>query len=557
MLRSFHVMVVVMLAAGVVRAVDEVRYESMSPVEIEAAIARCPVAFFPAGINEWHGEQSAVGLDALKAEALCRMAARNLGGVVFPTLWTGPGVSTPFDPTKYPRGTLTIDKVLYLESVEELLNHVEAMGFKLTVYLSGHYPGVIEEVAKKFNQRGGMKVFSLSENLVVHTLPAGDHAGVWETSVLMALHPALVDLSRLPPLPAGMKHAGEVMPPAWPFLQRTEYYGVYGEDPRVYANAYFGREAVQAVMDGLAAKVRELTGDENYAQDREPIRWPERVTVTDEVRYDYQLPREWLERFEAAPVVYWPIASGGRGADEQTRRAVKLARQTGGLVFPAFPYAPGRGGTLSVTQEQFRRIVAEVVRELVHMDFRVIGLVCEDGLGDVGREILMEVAPTLEPGEAGLLVVGNPAGAGDVPLGVSKALGLFQPHHPSLVRISGPWQLDGKRKVATLTENVYGPAESVVYETTFTLTEAQAKQAALLDLGEVHNHAEVMVNNGPALVDHWPPYRFIVSDQLKPGDNRLKVVVRRTPQPTLDVWFYQPGLPKLTGPVSLLLWTPE
>ena len=62
---------------------------------------------------------------------------------------------------------MTIDKHLYYASAEQLLTRIEAMGFKCAVYLSGHYPGVIPEVAKKFNDRGGMKVISISENLVV------------------------------------------------------------------------------------------------------------------------------------------------------------------------------------------------------------------------------------------------------------------------------------------------------------------------------------------------------------------------------------------------------
>ncbi|MCP4246616.1 MAG: creatininase family protein, partial [bacterium] len=188
--------------------------------------------------------------------------------VCFPTLWTGPGVSTPFDPAKYPRGTLTIDKELYLAAAEELLSHIEAMGFKVAVYLSGHYPGVIPDVAEKFNRRGRMKVISVSENQVVSGMPAGDHAAAWETSMLMVLRPGLVDLSRLPALPSGVKHAGEKIPPAWPFRQRCEYYGVYGADPRVWANRHFGKRGTQAVIDGLARVVGEALGDSSYGNER-------------------------------------------------------------------------------------------------------------------------------------------------------------------------------------------------------------------------------------------------------------------------------------------------
>ncbi len=61
-------------------------YENLNGEDLKQIIARHPVAFIPAGIAEWHGEQSACGLDALKAETLCHMAAENLGGVCFPTV---------------------------------------------------------------------------------------------------------------------------------------------------------------------------------------------------------------------------------------------------------------------------------------------------------------------------------------------------------------------------------------------------------------------------------------------------------------------------------------
>jgi hypothetical protein len=56
------------------------------------------------------------------------------------------------------------------------------------------------------------------------------------------------------------------------------------------------------------------------------------------------------------------------------------------------------------------------------------------------------------------------------------------------------------------------------------------------------------------MIDHWPPYRFIVTGKLKPGRNTIKVVVRHKPQPTLDTFFYRPGPPEMLGPVTLRLW---
>ena len=43
----------------------------MLPAEFRAAQASLPVCFLPLGTVEWHGEHNALGLDALKAHALC------------------------------------------------------------------------------------------------------------------------------------------------------------------------------------------------------------------------------------------------------------------------------------------------------------------------------------------------------------------------------------------------------------------------------------------------------------------------------------------------------
>ena len=54
----------------------EVRWERMFPDQLEAAFAETPVVYFPYGLCEPHGPQNALGLDALKAHAICCRAAR-------------------------------------------------------------------------------------------------------------------------------------------------------------------------------------------------------------------------------------------------------------------------------------------------------------------------------------------------------------------------------------------------------------------------------------------------------------------------------------------------
>ena len=66
-------------------------YEVSHPDDLEAALRDAPVAYVPLGTYEHHGWHLPVGYDGIKAHALCRRAAEQTGGVVFPTFVYGTG----------------------------------------------------------------------------------------------------------------------------------------------------------------------------------------------------------------------------------------------------------------------------------------------------------------------------------------------------------------------------------------------------------------------------------------------------------------------------------
>ena len=65
----------------------KVRLEEMFTWEIATAMAEVPLCYLPVGTLEWHGEHAAVGLDALKAHAVCIRVAERSGGLVVPPLY--------------------------------------------------------------------------------------------------------------------------------------------------------------------------------------------------------------------------------------------------------------------------------------------------------------------------------------------------------------------------------------------------------------------------------------------------------------------------------------
>src|SRR6478735_4043036 len=68
----------------------KVQYLELLPHQFRARLAARPVGYLPLGTLEWHGEQNALGADALQAQALFIRAARRFGGIVFPPLFLGP-----------------------------------------------------------------------------------------------------------------------------------------------------------------------------------------------------------------------------------------------------------------------------------------------------------------------------------------------------------------------------------------------------------------------------------------------------------------------------------
>lgn len=120
-------------------AKSRVQWELMLPEEFRAAQSALPVCFLPLGTVEWHGEHNALGLDALKAHALCVAAALHAGGgVVHPPLYGGMGgLNKPATVVVEPE--LAWENYLLRPWLEQLLYEFYRQGFRAIIMLTGHY----------------------------------------------------------------------------------------------------------------------------------------------------------------------------------------------------------------------------------------------------------------------------------------------------------------------------------------------------------------------------------------------------------------------------------
>ena len=194
----------------------KVRFEEMFPWEISAAMAEAPLCYLPLGTLEWHGEHAAVGLDALKAHAVCVLAARRSGGLVVPPLYWSTDWREDLPDGGYLTGGIERGERYHVpgnmfwlrpETFHNLLLDVyEAMrrrGFLAIVVLSGHWSiahniAAIRESGREFlRAHPAMGWLLLTDQEVVPDLhyPV-EHAAGGETSLLMAIRPDLVALDK-------------------------------------------------------------------------------------------------------------------------------------------------------------------------------------------------------------------------------------------------------------------------------------------------------------------------------------------------------------------------
>lgn len=271
---------------------DFIRFEESRPEAVREALRARPVAWVPLGALEWHGEHLPLGLDGLKAAALCAAAASRAGGVVFPAVQWGAFGTLPFPFTFHFRPGLM------RELVHESLRQLSGMGFRVIVLLTGHYPPaqvkMIRRECRRLCKSGAALALGIPETALTASLKYyGDHAGRWETSVMMALRPELVNLSALP---VGLNA-----------LERQARAGVMGQDPREKANPDDGRRAIDLVAEKLSAAIEAALAENSDRAFEEIYRAADRAVRPGRAnRFGWDLAKEAFDVHRLSDLVrYW------------------------------------------------------------------------------------------------------------------------------------------------------------------------------------------------------------------------------------------------------------
>jgi creatinine amidohydrolase len=192
------------------------RLDELDPAGIEARLAAWPGLILPLGTVEWHSHHLPLGLDTLKAAAIAERVAARTGAVLAPPAWWAAG-GVPFPYTLRLPGSL-VEPVL-----REVLAQLAGMGFRGVLVLNGHYglenTLAVRRAALAVTEEADATIIALADyELLTDLGNRGDHAGIWETSLLWAARPELVRLD-----------VGGDLP------------GVIGDDPRGAASVELGR----------------------------------------------------------------------------------------------------------------------------------------------------------------------------------------------------------------------------------------------------------------------------------------------------------------------------
>lgn len=233
---------------------SERRAEWLSPQAYREALAACPLALVPWGAFEWHGPHCPLGLDGVKAHALAlRIAEAVGGGVVLPPFYVGHRT------LKNARGfPLCIEcrPATVMALAHDVLAALDEHGARVIVLVPGHYGQTHRAVLSlaveswlKERGAGAPAVWQASDYELGRQDPehaqwdSGDHAGMWETSLSMALLPDQIHLEALDERPEGALREDQ---------------GVLGRDPRRHASRALGERLVEAIVRRAREKILAL-----------------------------------------------------------------------------------------------------------------------------------------------------------------------------------------------------------------------------------------------------------------------------------------------------------
>lgn len=181
------------------------RLEELTSPGLEELRSRHPVALWPVGVIEPHGPHLPLATDTLISVAMCERAATLISDppiVVLPPL--------PFGVTRYGAafaGAIGITEATLRAVVLDVATSLAAEGFRRLVIVNNHFePEQVSTLRAAASEAGALYLDLVrrrnAERLTDEFRRGSCHAGRYETSLILAADPGLVDAAAMTTLPA-------------------------------------------------------------------------------------------------------------------------------------------------------------------------------------------------------------------------------------------------------------------------------------------------------------------------------------------------------------------
>ncbi len=195
---------------------DSVFLGELSWPEAEARIASGAPIFLPVGATEQHGRHMPLNVDVVIPTAIAERAARRVGGLVVPTIAYGNRSQPRSGGGRQFPGTLNLTAQTFSLVVRDVVMELFRQKARKIVVINGHYENIwpaVEGIELALDGIGrdscdGLNILRIDHwelirpETLARVFPDGypgielEHASVIETSMMLALRPELVDLSR-------------------------------------------------------------------------------------------------------------------------------------------------------------------------------------------------------------------------------------------------------------------------------------------------------------------------------------------------------------------------
>ncbi|WP_298224750.1 creatininase [Acidocella sp.] len=198
--------------------VESVFMAELSWPEWEEKIKAGAIIFLPLGATEQHGPHLPLNVDVILSTAVAEVVAREIGGLVAPTLQYGyKSMPRSGGGQTFP-GTTSLDAATFSHTIRDVIRDMGMHGARRFVLVNGHFENAWPSVEGVDLALRDLRAEDIRNVTVIRLeywdfvrretldwiFPNGfpgtelEHASLIETSLMLALRPDLVELSKVP-----------------------------------------------------------------------------------------------------------------------------------------------------------------------------------------------------------------------------------------------------------------------------------------------------------------------------------------------------------------------